>query len=195
MVAELRSAAERAAAPVAETARMHAPAGASPVLIVDRGGWIDANVDSLRDMLEPVIHAMLDKRKGAVPGAGLAQSIGSKVTGGEAGALMAFLASKVLGQYDLAPNGPPRLLLVAPNILHAETELSVDPHDFRLWVALHEETHRVQFTAVPWLRDPPGRLRARALARPGARPRGARRQAAAAGPQPAGGAAQRRRRA
>jgi coenzyme F420 biosynthesis associated uncharacterized protein len=152
VVAELRSAAERAAAPVAETARMHAPAGASPVLIVDRGGWIDANVDSLRDMLEPVIHAMLDKRKGPVPGAGLAQSLGSKVTGGEAGALMAFLASKVLGQYDLAPNGSPRLLLVAPNILHTETELSVDPHDFRLWVALHEETHRVQFTAVPWLR-------------------------------------------
>ena len=65
---------------------------------------------------------------------------------------MAFLASKVLGQYDLAPNGSPRLLLVAPNILHTETELSWTPHDFRLWVALHEETHRVQFTAVPWLR-------------------------------------------
>ena len=68
-MASLRAAAERAAAPVAETARMHAPAGASPVLVVDRGGWIDANVDSLRDMLEPVVHAMLDKRKGAAPSA------------------------------------------------------------------------------------------------------------------------------
>ena len=74
------------------------------------------------------------------------------MTGSEAGALMAFLASKVLGQYDLAPSGRPRLLLVAPNILHTETELAVHPGDFRLWVALHEETHRVQFTAVPWLR-------------------------------------------
>jgi coenzyme F420 biosynthesis associated uncharacterized protein len=152
MVSSLRSAAQRAAAPVAETARLHAPAGSSPVLIVDRGGWIDANVDSLRDMLEPVIHTMLDKHRRTAPGSGLGQTIGSKITGGEAGALMAFLASKVLGQYDLAPNGRPRLLLVAPNILHAETELSVDPDDFRLWVALHEETHRVQFTAVPWLR-------------------------------------------
>jgi coenzyme F420 biosynthesis associated uncharacterized protein len=45
------------------------------------------------------------------------------------------------------------LLLVAPNIVHAERELQADPHDFRLWVCLHEETHRVQFTAVPWMRD------------------------------------------
>ena len=195
VVAELRSAAERAAAPVAETARMHAPAGASPVLIVDRGGWIDANVDSLRDMLEPVIHAMLDKRKGAVPGAGLAQSVGSKVTGGEAGALLAFLASKVLGQYDLAPNGSPRLLLVAPNILHAETELVGRPA--RLpplgGAARGDPPGAVHRRAVA--ARPPGRLRARALAGPGARPRGARRQAAAGGAQPAGGAAQRGRRA
>ena len=34
-----------------------------------------------------------------------------------------------------------------------ERELGVEPHDFRRWVCLHEETHRVQFTSVPWLRD------------------------------------------
>ena len=44
-------------------------------------------------------------------------------------------------------------MLVAPNIVQAERQMNVDPHDFRLWVCLHEETHRVQFTAVPWLRD------------------------------------------
>jgi coenzyme F420 biosynthesis associated uncharacterized protein len=47
---------------------------------------------------------------------------------------------------------PGRLLLVAPNIVAAEQELGVDASDFRLWVCLHEETHRVQFGAVPWLR-------------------------------------------
>ena len=59
----------------------------------------------------------------------------------------------MLGQFDpfYAPDG--RLLLVAPNIVHVERELEADPSDFRLWVCLHEETHRVQFTAVPWMRD------------------------------------------
>ena len=154
VVAALRRAAERSRGPVAETARMHSPEGSSPVLIVDRPGWIDANVDSLKSMLEPVVAAMLAKRKtSAQPGSNLVQGVGGKVTGAEAGALMSFLASKILGQYDLAPDGTPRLLLVAPNVLHTETEIGVDPADFRLWVCLHEETHRVQFTAVPWLRQ------------------------------------------
>ncbi len=76
--------------------------------------------------------------------------------------LLSFLSSRVLGQYETfapasreLPAGAKggRLLLVAPNIVHVERELDVQPHDFRLWVCLHEETHRTQFTAVPWLRD------------------------------------------
>ncbi|WP_137122252.1 zinc-dependent metalloprotease [Segeticoccus rhizosphaerae] len=151
VVEELRADAERARTPVAETARLHTPPDAHAPLIVDRPGWIDANVSSMRSMLGPVFDTMAAKRR-REPGQ-LTRSVGGKVTGGEAGALMAFLAGKVLGQYDLAPEGKPRLLLVAPNILHAETQLAVDPADFRLWVCLHEETHRVQFTAVPWLRE------------------------------------------
>ncbi|MGB7450455.1 MAG: zinc-dependent metalloprotease, partial [Ornithinimicrobium sp.] len=74
------------------------------------------------------------------------------VSGAEVAGLLSWVSTKVLGQYDLAPQGTPRLLLVAPNIMAAERELEVDPRDFRLWVCMHEETHRVQFTAVPWLR-------------------------------------------
>jgi coenzyme F420 biosynthesis associated uncharacterized protein len=74
----------------------------------------------------------------------------------QAGALLGFLSGKVLGQFDPFWDGPAgeggRLLLVAPNIVEVERKLGVDPHDFRLWVCLHEETHRVQFTAVPWMR-------------------------------------------
>ncbi|HET7477239.1 MAG TPA: zinc-dependent metalloprotease [Dermatophilaceae bacterium] len=152
VVNELRGAARRARQPVADTARMHAPDDAGPVLVVDRPNWIDANVDSMSDMLEPVIEAMLNKRAEHRQSP-VVTAIGGKVTGGEAGGLLAYLASRVLGQYDIAPAGTPRLLLVAPNILATETEMGVDPSDFRLWVCLHEEAHRLQFTAVPWLRQ------------------------------------------
>lgn len=102
-------------------------------------------------------------RRGNGPGGMIAGAVGGKVTGVELGVLLSFLSSRVLGQYETfapatrelpgAPDGGGRLLLVAPNIVHVERELGVDPHDFRLWVCLHEETHRTQFTAVPWLRD------------------------------------------
>ena len=96
-------------------------------------------------------------------------TVGSKVTGVEAGGLLAFLSSRVLGQYDTfapasrdLPAGPspaPRRRPPAgccwsrPTSCTSSGSWTVDPHDFRLWVCLHEETHRVQFTAVPWLRD------------------------------------------
>jgi coenzyme F420 biosynthesis associated uncharacterized protein len=75
------------------------------------------------------------------------------VAGAEIGAALGFLSARVLGQYELftAPDAEPHLLLVAPNIVEVEQRLGVRPSDFRLWVCLHEETHRVQFTAVPWL--------------------------------------------
>lgn len=150
IVADLKAAAAEAVEPVATTSGLSAPQDAAAPLVVDRGGWIDANVDSFRALLEPVV-AKLAAKKPANPN-GTAAAIGSKVTGAEMGGLLAFLSSKILGQYDLAPGGTPRLLLVAPNIVATERRLEVDPRDFRRWVAMHEETHRVQFTAVPWLR-------------------------------------------
>jgi coenzyme F420 biosynthesis associated uncharacterized protein len=151
VVAEVRSAAARAQAPVAETARLHAPGDAAAPVVVDRPTWIALNADSMAALMEPVVGKLTSRRKSAPNPA--VQAIGGKVTGGEAGALLAFMAGKVLGQYDLAPGGTPRLMLVAPNLVQVERELHVDPSDFRLWVCMHEETHRVQFTAVPWLRD------------------------------------------
>ncbi len=151
IVADLRAAAAEAVDPVAETSGMRAPDAAPPPLIVDRAGWISANVDSFEAMLTPVVDKLASQRK--VDLGPTAAAIGGKVTGAEIGGLLAFLSTKVLGQYDLAPGGTPRLLLIAPNIAQVERQLEVDPHDFRRWVAMHEETHRVQFTAVPWLRE------------------------------------------
>jgi coenzyme F420 biosynthesis associated uncharacterized protein len=149
-VAELRAGADRSTGLVREFTGLAAAERTAPVLVVDRPGWVRANAEAFSVMLEPVI-AKLSEKKG--PPTGLAKTIGSRVTGGEVGLLLGFLGSRVLGQFDPfhAPTG--RLLLVAPNIVHVERELEVDPTDFRLWVCLHEETHRVQFTAVPWMRD------------------------------------------
>ncbi|MEU0159463.1 zinc-dependent metalloprotease [Streptomyces sp. NPDC006261] len=134
----------------------------TPVLVVDRAGWIKANVAGFRELLRPLLAKMESRRPGG-PGGAVLGAVGGKVTGVELGMLLSFMASRILGQYEtFAPatrelpgsaDGGGRLLLVAPNIVHVERELDVDPHDFRLWVALHEETHRTQFTGVPWLRD------------------------------------------
>ncbi|MGW1160714.1 zinc-dependent metalloprotease [Streptomyces sp. NPDC002513] len=134
----------------------------TPVLVVDRPGWVRANVAGFREILRPLLDKM-EERRGSTPGGTVLGAVGGKVTGVELGMLLSFLSSRVLGQYEtFAPatrelpagaNGGGRLLLVAPNIVHVERELDVHPHDFRLWVCLHEETHRTQFTAVPWLRD------------------------------------------
>ncbi|HEY3534723.1 MAG TPA: zinc-dependent metalloprotease [Pedococcus sp.] len=151
VVQEVRAASLRAQAPVAETARLHAPGDAPAAVVVDRPTWIGLNADSMAALMDPVVGKLVERQKSAP--SDTMKAIGGKVTGGEAGALLAFMASKVLGQYDLAPGGTPRLMLVAPNLVQVERELGVDPSDFRLWVCMHEETHRVQFTAVPWLRD------------------------------------------
>ncbi|MEU8824431.1 zinc-dependent metalloprotease [Streptomyces sp. NPDC048636] len=164
VVAELRRHAKSSEEHVRAFTRMAVPGGPdsdTPVLVVDRAGWIKANVAGFRQILKPLLGKMQDRR-GGLPGGAVLGTVGGKVTGVELGMLLSFLASRVLGQYEtFAPTsrelpgstGGGRLLLVAPNIVHVERELDVHPHDFRLWVALHEETHRTQFTAVPWLRD------------------------------------------
>jgi coenzyme F420 biosynthesis associated uncharacterized protein len=165
VVAELRQHARASEEHVRGFTRMipegHEPLD-TPVLVVDRAGWVRANVAGFRELLKPLLDKMQERRPGGAGGAVLG-AVGGKVTGVELGMLLSFLASRVLGQYEtFAPptrelpageKGGGRLLLVAPNIVHVERELEVDPHDFRLWVCLHEETHRTQFTGVPWLRD------------------------------------------
>ncbi|MGI8459787.1 MAG: zinc-dependent metalloprotease [Propionibacteriaceae bacterium] len=151
-VAELRSAADQAEGYVRSVTGLDTPGGTAPVLVVDRTGWIQANVDAFADLTEPLSAKAAEKVRGS-----MWSGVGPKLTGAELGAMLSYLAPKVLGQFDpFSPALPGRqagrLLLVAPNIVAIERELKLAPRDFRLWVCLHEETHRVQFTAVPWLR-------------------------------------------
>ena len=153
-VAELREGAARSEAPVREFSDLHATSATAPVLVVDRPRWIEANLDTFKIMMDPVMAKLAASHKAPT---GMGRVVGEKISGAELGALMSFMSSKVLGQFDPFWDGPNgeggRLLPVAPNIVQAERQLDVDPHDFRLWVCLHEETHRVQFTAVDWMRD------------------------------------------
>ncbi len=155
VVEELRAGAHRSTPLVREYTGLVAEERTAPILVVDRRGWIQANVDGFATVISPLVQKLQEKKGAPTP---MAEAIGSRVTGIELGALLGFMSSKVLGQFDpfYAPPGSAdagRLLLVAPNIVHVENELDVDPSEFRLWVCLHEETHRVQFTAVPWMRD------------------------------------------
>ncbi|WP_010524363.1 zinc-dependent metalloprotease [Nesterenkonia sp. F] len=133
--------------------------GARPeeTLVVDRATWAAANARSFRTMLGPAMQAALESRPELAREGSSAQVFGSAITGSELGGVLAFLSANVLGQFDpfdtSAPAGRGHLMLVAPTIAQVRRELNVVPEDFRLWVCLHEQTHRVQFAAAPWLVD------------------------------------------
>ena len=148
VVAELRALAREAVTPVRELTGLIAVEGTAQVAVVDRTAWLDSNVAGFRVVLAPALDQLRDKQATSP----WVTSVGARVTALQMGGVLAYLSGKVLGQFEaFSPNG--RLLLVAPNIVAAERALAVPPRDFRLWVCLHEETHRVQFGAVPWLGD------------------------------------------
>ncbi len=161
LVADLRAAAQAAGPPIAQHTQLSTAPSTEPgsLLVVDRAGWVAANVAALRATIGPAAQAWTEPRRGAVfsrvspPAGGLARSLARQAAGAQLGGLLSFMASRVLGQYDIAPGHSPRLLLVAPNILQVQRKLDLPAADFQLWVCLHEETHRVQFTAIGWLRE------------------------------------------
>jgi coenzyme F420 biosynthesis associated uncharacterized protein len=146
VVAQLRSLADEAVEHVVAYTGLTAHVSDAPVRVVDRRTWAAVNVVGLRTVVNPLTDKLLGKT-GQLGG-----MITSKVTGVQAGALLGYLSGKVLGQYEVFAADPGQLLLVAPNIVGMERRIKAEPRDFRLWVCLHEVTHRTQFTAVPWLR-------------------------------------------
>ncbi|MDQ1646492.1 MAG: hypothetical protein QOJ50_2676 [Cryptosporangiaceae bacterium] len=149
VVGQLRTLTAEAERHVREYTGLHALVEHPPVRVVDRKDWVAANVEGLQKVIDPLIGQLT---AGQTPG-NVARVVGSKATGVQAGSVFAYLSGKVLGQYEVFAGEPGQLLLVAPNIVEAERRLEVDPRDFRLWICLHEVTHRTQFTAVPWLRQ------------------------------------------
>jgi coenzyme F420 biosynthesis associated uncharacterized protein len=124
-----------------------------PPEAVDRRTWLQLNLRSMRSTMEP-LEAKL--RGGDSPLAGPLRAAGGLLLAAEIGGLTGYLAQRVLGQYELVlldPASPERLLFVAPNLREAARRLEVGEADLVAWVGIHEVTHAVQFTSVPWLRE------------------------------------------
>jgi coenzyme F420 biosynthesis associated uncharacterized protein len=149
VVGELYQATAVAADHVAELTHLQEPPVTAVTRVVDRAGWIDANAGGMRTIMNPIVQRLTEEN----PVGKVAERIGGRLTGVQLGVVLGFLSGKVLGQFEFFDRPGGQLLLVAPNMVAVERQLKVDPRDFRLWVCLHEVTHRVQFTAVPWLRQ------------------------------------------
>jgi len=150
VVADLREFSARAELAVRKTTDLGHDLPVDDAEIVDRRGWVRATAEGMAVLAEPLT-AKLASGMGR-SGNGLTRA----AAGSQVGVVLGFLSGKVLGQYDPIggdPERPGRLLLVAPNIVKVERELGVEPTDFRLWVCLHESTHRLQFSATPWMRE------------------------------------------
>ena len=130
------------------------PSSPARAQLLDRTGWVEANIASMQRLLAP-----LTDKVGARVAASPLAPVGRRVAGTEMGMLLGWVGKRVLGQYDLlVPDDPERpsaddaVYYVGPNVLGLEKRYAFRPRDFRLWIALHELTHRAQFTGVPWLR-------------------------------------------
>jgi coenzyme F420 biosynthesis associated uncharacterized protein len=149
VVGELYRATAQAADHVADLTHLHEPPVTAVTRVIDRPAWIDANAGGMRTIMSPIVERLTEDH----PVGRVAERVGGRVTGVQVGVVLGFLSGKVLGQFEFFDRSGGQLLLVAPNLVAVERQLKVDPRDFRLWVCLHEVTHRVQFTAVPWLRQ------------------------------------------
>ncbi len=154
LAADFEELTAQAEALVTEETGLVSDAGPARARVTDRAGWIDANLRSFRRMLRP----LTDKLGEKVPASGPAALITRNVAGAEVGAMLGWMSTRVLGQYDLLivededRDDQDVVYYVGPNILALEKRFGFPPREFRLWLALHEVTHRAQFTGIPWLR-------------------------------------------
>ena len=124
--------------------------GEAKAKVVDRSGWIRANLSSLKRLLKPILTEDSEIKK---------TSISSRVAALEIGAVLGWMSTRVLGQYDLLVldnedlTDQDLVYYVGPNIRAIERRYAFDPEGFRLWLAIHELTHRAQFTGVSWMRE------------------------------------------
>lgn len=139
---------------VADETGLRSLAGPARARVTDRPGWIRANLASFQRLLLPVIDRFADR-----VAASRMAPVAAKIAGAELGVVLGWMSGRVLGQYDLLvveeedPLEQDLVYYVGPNVLALEKKYAFPPEEFRMWLALHEVTHRAQFTGVPWMRE------------------------------------------
>jgi putative hydrolase len=142
---------------------LDAPTEVAQVRAIRRAEWVGANLGSLRGLLEPAAtraaaateRALRDQMPPEAAGlGGVLGMVGPLLQGTQIGTVVGALAQQVFGQYDVAVprDGSDTLLFVVPNVAGFERDWSLDPVEFRTFVALHEVTHRFEF-ARGWTRE------------------------------------------
>src|SRR5687768_5332639 len=91
VVRQVRELADEATAHVTAYTGLSPQLADGPVRVVDRRTWAALNVAGLREVVAPLVEK----------GGPFNNAVTAKVAGVQAGALLAFLSGKVLGQYDV----------------------------------------------------------------------------------------------
>ena len=150
--AELTSEAEEL---VAQETGLRSLAGPARARVTNREGWVRANISSFQRLLKPLTERLADRLPNT---AAPVTTVARTLSGVELGTMLGWMSTRVLGQYDLLlveeerPEDQDIVYYVGPNVIALEKRFAFPPREFRLWLALHEVTHRAQFTGVPWLR-------------------------------------------
>ena len=136
---------------------LRSAAGPARARVVDRVGWVEVNLASFQRLLRPLEDRLAHSR--SRPGRpSVPPALESAASGVQVGVLLAWMSRRVLGQYDQllvdddCPEQQDFVYFVGPNIVRLERRYGFPPRELRLWLALHEVTHRMQFTGVPWMR-------------------------------------------
>jgi coenzyme F420 biosynthesis associated uncharacterized protein len=150
---------------VGEATGLRSPTGPARARVVGRDAWVQVNIASIERLLGPTLKKVEERKPTSSPLANLPAWLprplagaGRTVSGAQLGLVLAWMSTRVLGQYDIlitdeAADDQDIVYYVGPNVVGMESRYGFEPAEFRLWLALHEVTHRCQFTGVPWLRD------------------------------------------
>ena len=148
---------------VTEETGLFSLAGPIRARVTDRPGWVVANVASFQRLLRPLAHKLEVAMAKPPPMLGplavrVPPHLSRNLSGAQLGLLLGWMSTRVLGQYDQlliedeAPDDQDIVYYVGHNVIEIEDRYGFQPRQFRLWIALHEVTHRAQFTGVRWLR-------------------------------------------